>query len=245
MLKLFAITVMFIDHFALVALAPLSLSLDLTFMCRLIGRLAMPIFAYQVANGFIHTKNFNNYLMRILAMTLIAQIPFFLMLNYLPFSTVFSSDIYPLFLQNMNVGWTFMCALILLEALTGRHIRLGLEQAGNLIQLQSIIIKVLIIFIISHLAPYGDYGMYGILMVCLFYVVINYQLTPLLSSALLGLLTLGFFWSMGLVGCVLQMACTFSILAIRYIPDTRFKHDKWIFYTFYPLHMLLLVFIFF
>ncbi len=39
----------------------------------------------------------------------------------------------------------------------------------------------------------------------------------------------------------LQLLSVFSLIPIATIPDTRSKYDRFIFYAFYPLHMLILV----
>ena len=41
-----------------------------------IGRLAFPIFAFQISQGYIHTKNLNKYVSRLALFALISQVPF-------------------------------------------------------------------------------------------------------------------------------------------------------------------------
>ena len=73
-LKILAIIFMTIDHIGF-TLFPSNLLL------RYIGRLAFPIFAFQMGNGFYHTKNKEKYIFRMLIFTVISQIPFWLHLT--------------------------------------------------------------------------------------------------------------------------------------------------------------------
>lgn len=71
-LKLFAILFMVIDHVGLVFFA------EETFL-RQLGRLAFPIFAYQITLGFQLTSNKKKMLQRLLAFAFLSAIPYFLM----------------------------------------------------------------------------------------------------------------------------------------------------------------------
>lgn len=58
-LKVIVITSMLIDHIGLVFFP------EITFM-RILGRIAFPIFAFQIAKGYVHTSSKFNYLYRLL-----------------------------------------------------------------------------------------------------------------------------------------------------------------------------------
>ena len=68
-LKLLAALCMVIDHIGVVFLP------DITVL-RCIGRLAMPIFCFFVAEGYYHTKDRRKYLLRMGVFALIAELPF-------------------------------------------------------------------------------------------------------------------------------------------------------------------------
>ncbi|AEM72767.1 TraX family protein [Caldicellulosiruptor acetigenus] len=72
LLKLIACITMFIDHTGFLYFPQNPL-------LRIIGRIAFPIFAYQVAVGFWHTSDHKRYLKRLLIFAIISQYPFYLM----------------------------------------------------------------------------------------------------------------------------------------------------------------------
>lgn len=71
-----------------------------------VGRLAFPIFAFMLVEGFRHTGNVKKYLLRLLIFALISEIPFDLMTGGVWF-----------FPTQQNVLWTFIIAIVCMLAL--------------------------------------------------------------------------------------------------------------------------------
>ena len=65
-----------------------------------IGRIAFPIFAFMLVEGYFHTRNLKKYALRLLCFAVISEIPFNLM--------YISS---PLYLLHQNVIWTLLIGL--------------------------------------------------------------------------------------------------------------------------------------
>lgn len=71
-----------------------------------VGRIAFPIFAFMIVEGYFHTHNIKRYLLRLLVFAVITEIPFDLMYG--------SQAFYP---YHQNVLWTFLIALLIICAI--------------------------------------------------------------------------------------------------------------------------------
>ena len=92
-LKIIALITMFIDHLGYAIFNKFS-------FFNYIGRVAFPIFAFQISEGFHYTKNVKKYFARLLLFAMFSQIPFMLFLS------IFSNNIYKL-----NVFFTLFLGL--------------------------------------------------------------------------------------------------------------------------------------
>ncbi len=95
-LKLMAAALMLIDHVGAILLPE-------TVILRCIGRLAFPVFAFFIAEGYAHTRSFGRYLLRMAIWAAVSEIPF-----NLEFGHFFVPG-------RQNVLWTFCLALLTLR----------------------------------------------------------------------------------------------------------------------------------
>lgn len=157
-LKIIAIVTMIVDHLT-VAFEP-YISNNLYLTGRLIGRIAFPIFAYQIALGYKRTKNPWKYFVRLLILAVVSEVPF----DLLVFESYFN-------LEYNNVLWTLSAGLLVL-ILTDELIK-KLSIKSNAFKF---ITGLLISFVIGYLCQYfhTDYGILGVVLIYLFYAGITF-----------------------------------------------------------------------
>lgn len=97
---------MTIDHVAFMFVPPESL---LYFMMRLTGRLTAPIMSFFIVEGFTHTRNYKKYFFRMIIFAVISQPFYFVMIfQRTPQNTAE-------FLMHLNVMFNFCISLIMLK----------------------------------------------------------------------------------------------------------------------------------
>ncbi len=206
-LKIFACIFMLIDHTGL-ALFPQKI------IFRLIGRIAFPLFAFQIAVSYKNTSNKSNYLKRMLIFAFISQLPYSFFLQV--------CDISPF---SANVGFTFSCALFALYLI-------------ELYKKDKNILYLIMLFplLVSATLLQVDYSWYGILTVILFYLIDfkKYFFIAIPSFVILTCLHVIF------KGSLYQLLAIFSLIFIAMYNGKKGTNLKGFFYIFYPTHLLIL-----
>lgn len=200
-----------------------------------IGRIAFPIFAFMVVEGFFHTHNLRRYLLRLLIWALLAEIPFNLMYG--------GSIFYP---YHQNVLWTFLLSLLIISLIekckTRFHtlltvlISAGLAVSG---------------FLIGYAAMVDYYGV-GVLTVLTFYAfrnrtwinrLLQFLCLYFLNVKLLG----GLYYEFEIFGYTIEIVqqglALLALIPIWLYRGKQGHHSKtfqYFCYAFYPVHMLLL-----
>ena len=195
-----------------------------------IGRLAFPIFAFQIVEGYFHTKDYKRYLKRLFIFALISEIPFNLMTS--------GSYIYPF---GQNVIFTFIYGIVSIQAI---------EEIIKHNHVVKNVVKVLLMMILS-IITFPDYNLMGYLTVLLFYVTRNMQYAWLYQ--LTGMIYLNWYSFKGLTVYVEAFGKTitvlvqsFAVLSLLLIwqyngkPGNQNPILRKFAYWFYPLHMLVI-----
>lgn len=233
-LKIIAIIAMTIDHIAWAFVDACSAA---GILMHLVGRLTAPIMCFFIAEGYAHTRNANRYALRLLVFALISWFPFiFFETGGLP----------PLaLLPQMNMIYTLFLAL---AALIVRD------------QIKEGFIRVLVIIVICLMSMMGDWPIFGVLYVLAFSCgrgsfkkqAFWFSVVSILMIAFFSLpyfltltqpgsgLVFSFSSFMGRAG---MQAGVFLALPLLYCYNGQKgggKGGKWLFYIYYPAHLVLL-----
>lgn len=202
-----------------------------------VGRMAFPIFAYQISEGFIHTSNYKDYLKRLFIFALISEIPFNLMVG--------SSIIYPF---HQNVLFTLLLGLLTINSLDKFKKNPSFENSLS---------AFLAITIYPLIAAFGltDYGSMGVWTVVMFYICRDFKFSRVFQFLSMILLNIVFIQGrhipLELFGRMIEFKVQgFAILAL--LPIWLYNGEKgsnnsifkYSIYIFYPAHMLILFIIF-
>lgn len=180
---------------------------------RILGRLSFPIFCFFVAQGFRHTSNRKKYILRLSLFSVVSEIPF----DYALKGQLFDWKAQNVFFTLL----TGLCALCLLEKYMDRYPLLGLAGVGALS--------------VSAQLLHMDYGWYGVILIVLFYICEKNNAVLSLSFVLLNT---GF--------SILSYSKTQPYAAAAILPLLLYNGKKgtyslkYLFYLFYPAHLLVL-----
>ena len=208
-LKILAIIFMTVDHIG-VHLFPEYVVL------RYIGRLALPIFAFMIAEGCRYTKNRKKYLGTIAAYAAVCQIAYFVAMHSL----------------DMCILVTFMLSVIvnfLLDNLTRKK---------DFKTLTAFVLGLVTVFVITEILPgliksisfSVDYGFWGVMMPVLIYPGDK-------KSTKLALTAVGMLMLVIAKGDIQLYAFISLILLAMYNGKRGTLKMKNFFYIYYPLHM--------
>ena len=180
---------------------------------RTIGRLAFPIYALLIVEGFRRSNNVFKYILRIFTLALISEIPFDLMI----FNKFLTIECFSL----QNVLFTYFINLLMLVA-----IRL-MSQLHVILTVLPLIGSAVLCFICRT-----DYWIEGTLLIYIFYMLRN-DLNLKCFFAIIVTFLMSFENYYG--------AAVASVFFIYFYDETKGYIDlKRFHYYFYPLHMLIL-----
>lgn len=200
-----------------------------------IGRIAFPIFAFMVAEGYYRTSNVRKYTQRMLLFAILSEIPFNLIMG--------SSLIYP---YHQNVLWTFLIALLSIRLIE------RVKKTKKWYVIIPVTAFILLFDLLFGTISMVDYLGVGVITVLIFYFFHDRkwwcfagQLICLyyINFKILG----GYYYPIQIGNYELQIVQQgFALLAL--IPIWLYNgrqgyHAKWfqyLCYAFYPVHLLIL-----
>lgn len=182
-------------------------------ICRMIGRISFPIYAFLIVEGFRKTSNIFKYVLRIFFLALVSEIPFDLII----FNKCFTSDC----LMLQNVLFTYFVGLLML---------ISIKALNSISELLSIVPAILAIFACFFLKT--DYWLEGILLIYLFYMFRHdLNVKCLFALIVTFVMSIQHYYGFGAL----------SVFFIYFYDGQKGYLDlKRFHYLFYPLHMLIL-----
>ena len=216
-LKIIAMVSMALDHIGLLFFPDVAIF-------RILGRIAFPIFAYMIAEGCRYTKNRAKYLGMIAGMGFVFQIVYFVAMQSL--------------YQGILV--TFSLAIIAVYSIDG--IVKSKKIWGRLAALVGLAFVAACVFVLPTLLTGTDfdidYGVWGILLPILVYFMPNHPWK--VGAASLLLLARAIYYTV-IVPIPLQWWSLLTVPLLALYNGERGKAKmKYVFYIFYPAHLVIL-----
>jgi len=264
LLKIIAIVTMAIDHTGVLLYPDLR-------VLRTIGRLAFPIFAWLLIQGFLHTSDRKKYGLRFFYFALAAEIPY----AFLNRDMLYESDHY-------NVMYLLLLGLILLSVVekSASYFKEKRIVLGGLLSLIALMI-IGLPDVIEYANPDFalSYGTYGLTMILIFYLTRNKPVIMVIAYVCLSFFepyrmgvyyraiyfspemtyleafkSFGLIWEQitsfkdGLVtleGYFFQARSMLGLICILLLRKVSlpFRLPKFVGYSFYPVHITVLIII--
>lgn len=245
-LQIIAYASMLIDHIGILGMSAVPTDGTLFWVfyaCRMIGRLAFPLFAFGIAEGYRHTRDLPRYAVRLLGLALVSQLPFALFrLAYNGFSLqslvpneVGLSAWAKLFIQMPNICFTLLFGLIavfvwdtLCSALRTQEKCSVWERAFRLL---CAVLSVAAIAWVAERFRF-EYGWRGVLLIVGLHLCTRrpIRLSIVLAAYCISWLSADWFYLCPLL----------ALFPLFLYSGARGRKTRWL-YAFYPLHLIVLI----
>ena len=226
-LKFLAAGFMLVDHFGAIFF-PESL------FWRIIGRAAMPIFAFAISEGCRYTKNKKKHFFLLLTIALICQIVYFFFSNgslHMSILVTFSLSVLTIY------ALQFFKKTLFDESFDGMYKGLAFTLLCATIMCDYMLCKVLLI----------EYGFWGI-MLPVFASLVDFRGIPAPDilhthdclTVRIGLFSIGLVLLVLSIGSIESVALLAIPILLAYNGERGKMNTKYFFYLFYPLHLAIL-----
>ena len=234
-LKWMAIILMAVDHVGAVIVEPMLLHptiyqvkdwntlYNVYMVLRALGRFSFPMFCFLMVEGFCYTRSKARYMRNLLSFAIISEIPFDLALKGACWDITYQ-----------NVFFTLALGLFAIwsgEEIQKRYLLPAIEHGKEpLVRIACIVVAAGIALIAELLNT--DYGAIGVIVIFILYWRKENKVTGAF-----------FVWLILTLNNWLEVYCLPFVGAVKLYNGQRGKQNKYFFYFFYPVHLLLLYFI--
>ena len=216
-LKLIAIITMLIDHIGAAVIARLLIAgqgsemlYKIYYAMRAVGRVAFPIFCFLLVEGFFYTGSRKKYALRLFGFALLSEIPFDL---------AFSGKILEFGYQ--NVFFTLLIGLLtimLFDAVVKK-------QEWHPVLRSALLVIITFGGMGAAYLLHTDYDAKGVLAILVFYMTRQMRGLQIVAGCL------AFCW---------ELPAIVAFIPIAFYNGKRGWNIKYLFYAFYPVHLLVL-----
>lgn len=226
LLKLIAMAAMLIDHTGKMLFQSNAM--------RCVGRLAFPIYAYCIAVGCVYSKNHLKYLTRLVSIGLVSQPFYALAMGHT------HPSMYTIAFRDNPVGAVFKFYVE-----SWHHPSIMLTLVVGLLLIWSIREKRLALALALMVFTWRaqgslDYGWKGVALISLFYLFGARWWTalPVVAAFMLWWALLGTGYRLFGLSFGMQVFAIPALIPITLHTHSGLKINKWVFYLFYPGHLI-------
>ncbi len=211
-IKIIACVTMVLDH------VKYAIPETTCFATRYLGRIAFPLFAFLVAEGYCHTSNLKKYYKRLTIFALISQIPFML------FRSLVGNW------QMLNILFTLLLGIFAITIFDklGKKYYLSLP----------------LVFVVFYLGKIlcVDYGWYGVAAVFVLYLCRNRKLLRIVAFTILNFI---YYYPRLIIddtssSLISYLCATLPVVLLLAYNGKLGRKTKYGYYIFYPFHMVIL-----
>lgn len=232
MIKLIAIVAMTIDHFTWMFF-PGYPAEPLPVFLHIIGRITCPIMCYFIAEGYYYTRDVGKYTRRLFLFACLSHFAYvYASADFVDWRS-FLPGYYGSFLNQTSVLWSLAWGLVMLRVADSEKIKDSL--------------KPVVIVLICLIAIPADWSCIASLCILGFGTNRgNFRKQMLWMLFYVAIYAVVYFFAIDRVYGLLQMAVVFSIPVLMLYNGQRGKSAsvnrvmKWLFYLYYPLHLLVI-----
>jgi len=183
---------------------------------RMIGRLAFPIYCFLLCEGFHHTRSMRKYALRLAVFAAVSFVPY----------ALFTVNTFSIWRGFENIFFELLLGLLALYFADKAIKSTGWERLYLLIPVGTLMVA-------QGLKL--SYGAYGIAMILCFYLFRDKRLPMAISVTLATLFYCWYFHNW------IQLYAAYALIPILLYNGNRGKYSlKYLFYAYYPAHMLVL-----
>lgn len=220
-------TAMLTDHVAAVFGENIAPGFTLAFIvftaARIIGRIAAPVFWFCVAEGCRKTRDINKYTLRMFVFAVVSHLPYAFAFYSGPYN-VFSNQIWA---KTSSIMWPLFLAVLFINLYQKKYL--------------NAVLKNIFLFIFCLLSFASDWSFAGFAAPVFIYLHCGNKKKQMLDIECFGC---AFALLMLLLGSESWFWGIFVFLSFPFLHfyngERGKKNLKWMFYAFYPLHLMLL-----